>query len=238
MQSVGFAVTYSSGLVALVNVPLGSFKFFIAGLVSLFCDVIFVSCRYCVYLLAATRSLSQWGVFLLFFAFVMTSGEVHIGDIAFSIVDNDCIVVVFIAAVLCVHVACLLVFFQCALYEVCCRLPSFRCCRRGSRSDDFTVGSAGNNRSSVSPGDVLSWWLPCALLPCLCSSFAGDGVYSVSLFLSDVPRVRGVLADVVLYSWLGWLLPRSRALFPSYLVWPGAFPGHVIVPLGGAFLLW
>ena len=189
---------------ALVNVPLCSFKFFfIAGLVSLCCDVIFVSCRYCVYLLAATRSLSQCGVFLLFFAFFMTSGEVHVGDIAFSIVDNVCIVVVFIAAVLCVHVACLLVFlaiFQCALYEVCCRLPSFRCCQRGSRSDDFTIGSAGNDRSSVSPGDVLSWWLPCALLPCLCSSFAGDGVYSVSLLLSDVPRVRGVLADVVLYS--------------------------------------
>ena len=33
----------------------------------------------------------------------MTSGAVHVGDIVLSIVDNACVVVIFIAAVLCVH---------------------------------------------------------------------------------------------------------------------------------------
>ena len=90
VRSVGFAVTFCPGLVALINLSLGSFRFFIAGLVSLCCDGIFAGCPCCVCILAATRSsrfLSQCGVFLLFFVFGMTSGAVSVGDTVFSIVD-------------------------------------------------------------------------------------------------------------------------------------------------------
>ena len=76
MRSVGFAVTFCPGLVALINLSLGSFELFIAGLVSLCCDGIFASCPCCVCILAARRSsrfLSQCGVFLLFFVFGVTS---------------------------------------------------------------------------------------------------------------------------------------------------------------------
>ena len=142
MRSVGFAVTFFPGLVALINLSLGSFRLFIAGLVSLCCDGIFASCPCCVCILTArsSRFLSQCGVFLLFFVFGMTSGAVSVGDTVFCIIDNALVVVIFIAVVLCVHVACLLVFFRCVLYEVCCLLPSFSCCRRGSRSDDVIIG--------------------------------------------------------------------------------------------------
>ena len=64
MRSVGFAVTFCPGLVALINLSLGSFKLFVAGLVSLCCDGIFASCPCCVCILAARRSsrfLSQCG---------------------------------------------------------------------------------------------------------------------------------------------------------------------------------
>ena len=91
----------------------------------------------------------------------MISGAVSVGDTVFSIVDNALVVDIFIAAVLCVHVACLLVFFRCALYEVCCLLPSFSCCRRGSRSDDVIIGGVPGAiglglAPLASPGDVLS----------------------------------------------------------------------------------
>ena len=214
MRSVGFAVTFCPGLVALIKLSLGSFELFIAGLVSLCCDGIFASCPCCVCILAARRSsrfLSQCGVFLLFFVFGVTSGAVSVGSTVFCIVDNALVVVIFIVAVLCVHVACLLVFFRCVLYEVCCLLSSFSCCRRGSRSDDVIIGgSAGSNRSrsctfsfarrcpvlmvvmcAVAVSVDVTPTVLSSLLSWLCSSFAGDGANCVSLLLSGVPSGQG-----------------------------------------------
>ena len=82
-----------------------------------------------------------------------------------------------------------------------------------------------------------------SLLSWLSSSFAGDGVYGVSLLLSDVPQVRDVLADVVLLAGLltvpvTW--STSRLSGPSWgsaswdivasRIMLTAFIGHVLVP--------
>ena len=82
-----------------------------------------------------------------------------------------------------------------------------------------------------------------SLLSWLCSSFAGDGANSVSLLLSGLPQVRGVLADVVLLAGLvtalvTWSISRlsglawgsaSRDIVASRIMLT-AFTGHVTVP--------
>ena len=82
-----------------------------------------------------------------------------------------------------------------------------------------------------------------SLLSWLCSSFAADVANSVSLLLSGVPQVRGVLADVVLLAGLvaalvTWPISRlsglawgsaSRDIVASRTVLT-AFTGYVTVP--------
>ena len=82
-----------------------------------------------------------------------------------------------------------------------------------------------------------------SLLSWLCSSFAGDVANSVSLLLSGVPQVKGVLADVVLLARLVAALVTWSTSRLSGLAWGSAsrdivasrtmltaFTGHVTVP--------
>ena len=82
-----------------------------------------------------------------------------------------------------------------------------------------------------------------SLLSWLCSSFAGDVANSVSLLLSGVPQVRGVLADVVLLAGLVAALVTWSISRLSGLAWGSAsrdivasrtmltaFTGHITVP--------
>ena len=61
-----------------------------------------------------------------------------------------------------------------------------------------------------------------SLLSWLCSSFAGDVANSVSLLLSGVPQVRGVLADVVLLAGLVATLVTWSISRLSGLAWGSA----------------